>query len=113
MMKNDLSNPDSCLQQTECHGLTGAVGFLRGASVVLHLQYESDVPQEMFAMPVSPFTIDIAGDRLDDLRQRLSRTRLASEVVGAGWDYGTSRAYLKELVDYWQEDFDWRAEERH
>jgi epoxide hydrolase-like protein len=32
-------------------------------------------------------------------------------VEGAGWDYGTNLAYLKELMAYWQHDFDWRKQE--
>lgn len=61
---------------------------------------------------VQPFRIEIPQDVLEDLRERLKRTRWPDEVEGADWDYGTSLAYLKELVDYWLTDFDWRAEER-
>ena len=32
---------------------------------------------------------------------------------GAGWSYGTDLGYLKELVSYWRDEFDWRAQERH
>jgi pimeloyl-ACP methyl ester carboxylesterase len=32
-------------------------------------------------------------------------------MEGAGWDSGTNLAYLKELVSYWQHDFDWRVQE--
>ena len=59
----------------------------------------------------TPFTIAIPQDTLDDLRDRLARTRWPDEVEGADWDYGTNQAYLQELVDYWQHHFDWRAQE--
>ncbi len=62
-------------------------------------------------MSIQAFTIDIAQSTLDDLRERLARTRWPDEVEGAGWDYGTNLGYLKELVDYWQHTFDWRVQE--
>ena len=42
----------------------------------------------------------------------LRRTRYPDEIPGSDWDYGTNLAYLKELVAYWTEAFDWRAQER-
>lgn len=48
---------------------------------------------------------------LDDLDRRLAATRFGDEPEGAGWEYGTSAAYLRELVDYWRTGFDWRAQE--
>jgi pimeloyl-ACP methyl ester carboxylesterase len=60
---------------------------------------------------IEPFRVDVDQTVLDDLQGRLARTRLADEPPGAGWDYGTSSSYLRELVHYWQTDFDWRAQE--
>ena len=60
-------------------------------------------------MSVQPFTISIAHRILDDVQERLARTRWPDEVDGAGWDYGTNLTYLKALVDYWQHHFDWRG----
>jgi pimeloyl-ACP methyl ester carboxylesterase len=60
---------------------------------------------------VQPFKVAIPERILDDLRQRLSRTRWTDEVRGADWNYGTNSAYLKELMSYWQDKFDWRAQE--
>jgi microsomal epoxide hydrolase len=48
---------------------------------------------------------------LDDLRQRLARTRFPDEAPGEPWAYGTSVVYMEELVRYWSEGFDWRAQE--
>lgn len=62
-------------------------------------------------MTVQPFTIDVSQEVLDDLNKRLARTRWTDEVDGAGWDYGTNLAYLKELVTYWKNDYDWRTQE--
>jgi microsomal epoxide hydrolase len=58
-----------------------------------------------------PFTIHVADDVLDDLRSRLGRVRWPDEVPGSGWRYGTDLAYLKTLVAYWREAYDWRQHE--
>jgi pimeloyl-ACP methyl ester carboxylesterase len=62
-------------------------------------------------MSIQPFKIAIPQVTLDDLRERLARTRFPDEVEGAGWDYGTNLDYLKQLTGYWQHTFDWRAQE--
>ncbi len=56
-----------------------------------------------------PFRIAVAEEILDDLRDRIGRTRWPDEVPGAGWDYGTNLEFLRELLDYWSDGFDWRA----
>ena len=61
---------------------------------------------------ILPFTIDVADEVLEDLQDRLSRARYPDELDGAGWTYGTSLGYLRELVAYWRDGFDWRAQER-
>ncbi len=50
-------------------------------------------------MEIQPFTVQIPQADLDDLRDRLARTRWPDEVSGAAWDYGTNLAYLRTLVD--------------
>ena len=61
---------------------------------------------------IVPFRIHVSDDALRDLKARLARTRFPDEIPGTGWDYGTDLAYLKSLVAYWQDRFDWRAQER-
>ncbi len=51
----------------------------------------------------------VAQDVLDDLRDRLSRTRLPNAIDGIGWEQGTDRDYLAGLLDHWRDDYDWRA----
>ena len=60
---------------------------------------------------IKPFRIDIPQADLDDLTDRLSRTRWPSEVADAEWDYGFPLARLKELAEYWRTGYDWRAHE--
>ena len=64
-------------------------------------------------MTAQPFTIHASDELLDDLRRRLENTRWPKEVPeGGGWAYGADMAYMQELVDYWLNEYDWRAEER-
>src|SRR4051794_2102905 len=58
-----------------------------------------------------PFRVEVPDAVLDDLRDRLSRTRWPDQIPNSGWDYGTDRAYLQDLCDYWLMKFDWRAQE--
>jgi pimeloyl-ACP methyl ester carboxylesterase len=62
-------------------------------------------------MHIEPFRIQVPDAVLADLRERLARTRFPDEVRDSGWTYGTNLAYLRELVGYWRERYDWRAEE--
>ena len=62
-------------------------------------------------MDVRPFTIAIEDGVLEDLQKRLADTRWPDEIPNTGWDYGSNLGYLKELVEYWRNKFDWRAQE--
>jgi len=57
---------------------------------------------------VRPSPIEIPQRDLDDLRSRLERTRWGHELVGAGSDYGVPIDYIRRLVDYWLDGYDWR-----
>ncbi|MFF5362748.1 epoxide hydrolase N-terminal domain-containing protein [Streptomyces scabiei] len=58
----------------------------------------------------APFTIDVPQADLDDLRQRLLRSRLFDTDLPRA--AGVPTGYLRELVTYWAEKFAWRAAER-
>jgi len=58
---------------------------------------------------IRPFRIDIPQADLDDLRERLARTRWPDELPGVGWSRGVPLAYLQELAEYWRTAYDWRA----
>jgi pimeloyl-ACP methyl ester carboxylesterase len=60
---------------------------------------------------VEQFRVAVPQATLDDLAERLARTRWPDGLDGTGWENGTSPAYLRELVDWWQTGFDWRAQE--
>jgi pimeloyl-ACP methyl ester carboxylesterase len=59
----------------------------------------------------SPFTVNVPDAVLRDLADRLARSRFP-ERTAAPWRAGTDPDYLRELVTYWHDDFDWRACER-
>ncbi|MGR6920836.1 epoxide hydrolase family protein [[Actinomadura] parvosata] len=60
---------------------------------------------------LTPYRIDIPQEQLDDLRDRLRRTRWAPDVPGTGWERGVPTSYLQPLAEYWAGGFDWRAQE--
>jgi pimeloyl-ACP methyl ester carboxylesterase len=62
-------------------------------------------------MQVTPFTVAISPVLLNDLRERLVRTRWPDEVNDDAWAWGTRSDMLRELVSYWADGFDWRAQE--
>ncbi len=63
--------------------------------------------------PAQPrwFQLHVADSAIDDLRDRLARTRFPDQAPGEPWAHGTDVGYLKSLVAHWQSGFDWRAQE--
>ncbi|MDQ1097614.1 MULTISPECIES: epoxide hydrolase family protein [Chryseobacterium] len=57
------------------------------------------------------FEINVPESELTELQWRLKQTRWTDEPLNAGWDYGTNPEYLKILVDYWRNGYDWRKQE--
>jgi microsomal epoxide hydrolase len=58
-----------------------------------------------------PFHVAVPESVLDDLRERLARTRWPDQISDRAWDYGTDLGYLQELCEHWATKFDWRAQE--
>jgi pimeloyl-ACP methyl ester carboxylesterase len=85
-----------------------AVVLLGGAHVFVAAQSNTNRRPDA----VVPFKINVPDSVLVDLKQRLARTRFPGDIPGSGWDYGTNLAYLKDLVAYWRDKYDWRAAER-
>jgi epoxide hydrolase len=67
--------------------------------------------QDNTAAEIRPFVIEVPQADLDDLSDRLARTRFAPAAPGDSWDYGTPESYLRESVEHWRTAFDWRAVE--
>jgi len=80
---------------------------------VLILSIEDSMSQstENKMKNVTEFKVNISQSDLDDLKARLQNIRWPGEPQGAGWTFGTSEAYLKNLVSYWKTKYDWRKQE--
>jgi pimeloyl-ACP methyl ester carboxylesterase len=60
---------------------------------------------------IRPFRIEVPQAALDDLGERLARTRWPAEPEGIGWSRGVPVGYLRELAEYWRTAYDWRQHE--
>lgn len=61
-----------------------------------------------YLMTIRSLQIRISDNVLNDLRDRIKRTRWPDEIIGSDWDFGANLSYMKELADYWMNKFDWR-----
>jgi pimeloyl-ACP methyl ester carboxylesterase len=59
-----------------------------------------------------PFAVTVSDEVLGDLRARIRNTRWPESAPGAPWAQGTDLGYLQDLLAYWTDGFDWRAQER-
>ena len=60
---------------------------------------------------IEPFRIHVPDAELDDLRERLARTRWPDDLANEDWRYGANTAYIRTLADHWLHRYDWRARE--
>src|SRR5260221_4799822 len=60
---------------------------------------------------IRPYRVSVPQADIDDLRERLARTRWASDLPGTGWERGVPTAYLRELAAYWAGEYDLLAHE--
>lgn len=60
---------------------------------------------------IIPFEIHVPQSDLEDLRARLHRTRWPDEAAGESWSMGADLGYMRDLIDYWQTQYDWRYHE--
>jgi pimeloyl-ACP methyl ester carboxylesterase len=61
-------------------------------------------------MTVQRFDVPYSEAAVEDLRQRLVRTRWPDQIPGSHWDYGVSLDYMKEICQYWKDEFDWKGQ---
>ena len=60
---------------------------------------------------MTPFTLNVPDTAIADLKARLALTRFPDAAPGEPWAFGSSVDYVKDLVGYWKDTFDWRAQE--
>jgi epoxide hydrolase len=65
----------------------------------------------MTAATISPYLVEIPDAELEDLHSRLRSVRWPDELRDVGWDYGVPRSYVQDLVEYWRDGYDWRAQQ--
>ncbi len=63
-------------------------------------------------MRIEPFEVAVADEVIEDLRERLRRTRWPEAETVDDWSQGIPLAYVREVCDYWADEYDWRARER-
>ena len=62
---------------------------------------------------ITPFRIEVPQAELDDLAARLANTRFPEKETPDDWSQGVPLAYARALVQYWRDDYDWRAREAY
>ena len=80
-------------------------------TVALAMPFATAVNAQEADTAIRPYTIQVADAVIEDLKARLALTRIPDQIPNTGWDYGTDMVYLRELIDYWRNDFDWREQE--
>jgi len=60
---------------------------------------------------IRPFKVHVSDSVLIDLRHRLAETKWPDQLPGTTWEYGADIKKVRELADYWQNGYDWRAQE--
>lgn len=63
-------------------------------------------------MTLQKFQIQIADNTLEELSSRLSNTRWPNQLKDSDWERGMKKDYLQSLVHYWQNNYDWRTQEK-
>ena len=61
-------------------------------------------------MTPKPFVLNVPDAAIADLKTRLALTRFPDSAPGEPWAFGSSVAYVRDLVGYWKDDFDWRTQ---
>jgi microsomal epoxide hydrolase len=60
---------------------------------------------------IHPFKMHVPDSVLIDLRHRLAETKWPDQLPGTTWEYGADIKKVRQLADYWQNQYDWRAQE--
>ena len=64
-------------------------------------------------MTIREFKVSVDESKIDDLYKRIDLTRWPDEVNDEIWTLGTKKSFLKDAVQYWRNDFDWKIHEKH
>ena len=84
--------------------------LLVGLSLIASNAIAQPTPKQD-AAAIQPFKVHVSDQVLSDLRRRLAETKWPDQLPGTTWEYGADMQKVKELADYWQNTYDWRAQE--
>ena len=83
----------------------------RGTGMHININNSTGTNTDGSSRDIRPFRIEIPQRDLDDLHDRLARTRWPDSLPGTGWERGVPNPYLRDLATYWRTTYDWRAAE--
>jgi len=63
-------------------------------------------------MTIREFKVSVDESKIDDLYRRIDLTRWPDEVNDEIWTLGTKKSFLKDAVQYWRNDFNWKIHEK-
>jgi microsomal epoxide hydrolase len=98
----------------QAEGMASQCGELLLATLLLfHLITlgQAQVPVPLEPATIHPFKMHVPDQVLIDLRHRLAETKWPDQIPGTTWEYGADINKVRELADYWQNKYDWRAQE--
>ena len=72
---------------------------------------QSQLPAKPEPATIRPFKVHVPDQVLIDLRRRLAETKWPDQLPGTTWEYGADIKKVRELAEYWQNSYDWRAQE--
>jgi epoxide hydrolase len=91
----------------QCGGLL-LVALLLPSAIALG---QTQPPAKPEPAPIRPFKMHVPDRVLIDLRRRLAEANWPDQLPGTTWEYGADIKKVRELADYWQNGYDWRAQE--
>uniref|UniRef100_G1PN44 Epoxide hydrolase N-terminal domain-containing protein n=1 Tax=Myotis lucifugus TaxID=59463 RepID=G1PN44_MYOLU len=59
---------------------------------------------------IRPFKVETSDEELNDLYQRIEKVRLTPPLENSRFHYGFNSSYLKKVLSYWRDGFDWRKQ---
>jgi epoxide hydrolase len=72
---------------------------------------QAQLPAKPEPATIRPFKVHVPDQVLIDLRHRLAETKWPDQLPGTTWGYGADIKKVRELAEYWQNGYDWRAQE--
>ena len=63
-------------------------------------------------MSIREFKVSVDEYKIEDLHKRIDLTRWPDEINDEIWTLGTKKSFLKDAVQYWRNDFDWKKHEK-